>query len=236
MRGCGYRIGAVWCEWVPRAPRRAPTSQRAYVVPAGAGPGNPTPRRVSNPPLRRRLRLLCGGDQHTASFDTPGTPGAHGTWHGRGVAPAFTQPWIPAFAGKSKGGCGYGIGAVWCEWVPRAPRRAPTSQRAYVVPAGAGPGNPTPRRVSNPPLRGSCSCCAGVINTPHPSTHRVGVVWYECVPRPSVTRPWGPRSGSGKTEGRSTAGLVWWMFEGCPRRRPWVPAFAGMTEKRVGGL
>ena len=45
-------------------------------------------------------------------------------------------------------------------------------RRPYAVPAGAGPGNPTPGRVSNPPLRGGCSCCAGVINTPHPSTHR----------------------------------------------------------------
>ena len=99
-------------------------------------------------------------------------PGCYGPVRGMCVSPRPTQPWVPVFTGKTKGGCGYGIGAVWCE----------------------------------------------------------------CVPRPSVTRPWGPRSGSGKTEGKVACRFSVVDVRGMPRRCPWVPAFAGMTEKRVGGL
>ena len=159
------------------------------------------------------------------------------------------RPWVPAFAGKTEKRVG-GLSVVG--WFGVSGWPAPHPAGAHI---------PTH-------LRGGCSCCTGVINTPHPSTHRgrpvttgrgtgagrpilhttpwlpgfpgmseggcgygIGVVWCEWVPRASVTRPWVPDRSRGRRRGRSPAGLVWWMFAGCPADAPGSRPSPGRRKK-----
>ena len=95
MGGGSFGYGVVWCEWVLRAP------------PDG---------RPQETPLRVGTGLESGTTEGKVAcrFSVAGV-------RGMCVSPRPTQPWVPVFTGKTKGGCGYGIGADWCEWVPRAP-------------------------------------------------------------------------------------------------------------------